>query len=110
MERMESVGEMKSPDELEKKAATVLELSDTGLRKRFTDIAQEESPTQAFEKAFDLANEHFDARMAREFAKATRYLAIIRRDYGQNQLEEVMGNQQLLSPQHIATGTQRRQE
>ena len=110
MERMESVGEMKNPDELEKKAATVLELSNTGLRKRFTDIAQEESPTQAFEKAFDLANEHFDAGIR----PGIRQGDPIPRDHSQGLWSKSIGrsngNQQLLSPQHIATGTQRRQE
>lgn len=72
----------KDPEELERKAASVLELSDDNMRKQFIDIAKSETPTQAFEKAFDLANEHFNARMARDFAKATRYLAIIMRDYG----------------------------
>jgi len=77
----------KSPEELEWKATFVLKLSDDKLRKQFIDIAQQETPAQVFKKTFDLACEHFSPRMAREFAKAAHYLAIIKRDYGVDAFE-----------------------
>lgn len=76
-------GAKQGPEDLERKASAVLELSDDDLREQFVTIAASATPTQAYEKAFDLAVEHFDARTATGFAKACRYLAIIRRDYGQ---------------------------
>lgn len=76
--------------ELERRASSILELSDEKLRKEFVEIARAESPTQSYERAFDLATEHFDARMAREFAKSCRYLAMIRRDHGQETFDEVV--------------------
>jgi hypothetical protein len=77
-------------DDLRRRAATILELSDEGLRDQFIEIARDESPTQSYERAFDLACDHFDPRVSREFAKAARFLAMIRRDYGDEQFEEVV--------------------
>ena len=77
-------------EDLERRVASILQLSDDGLRDQFIKIAAEETPTQSYEQAFDLATEHFDARMSREFAKAARFLAIIRRDYGDDQFQEVV--------------------
>lgn len=82
MERERS-GANQGPEDLERKASAVLELSDDDLREQFISIAASETPTQAYEKAFDLAVEHFDARTATGFAKACRYLAMIRRDHGE---------------------------
>lgn len=76
--------------ELERRASPVLELSNDDLRDQFVSIARAETPTQAYEKAFDLAVGHFDARTARSFAKAARFLAVIRRDYGTAEFEETV--------------------
>jgi len=76
--------------DLERRASAILQLFDDDLREQFVQIAGQESPTQSYEKAFDLATEHFDARTARSFAKACRFLAIIRRDYGEEQFHEVV--------------------
>lgn len=76
--------------ELERRAMSILELSNDLLRKEFIEIARVESPTQTYEKAFDLAVGHFDARIAITFAKAARFLAMIRRDYGQGMFDEMV--------------------
>ena len=76
--------------ELERRAASILELSNETLREEFISIAREETPTQTYEKAFDLAVQHFDARTARSFAKDTRFLAVIRRDYGAASFENLV--------------------
>lgn len=68
--------------ELVGKSAAILELADDDLRGKFIEIAKEETPTKAREKAMDLAMSHFDYRIAESFAKACRFLAIIRRDHG----------------------------
>jgi hypothetical protein len=81
-------GAKENPEDLERKASAVLELSDDDLREQFISIAASTTPTQAYEKAFDLAVKHFDARTATGFAKSCRYLAIIRRDYGQAEFEK----------------------
>lgn len=90
MERPKEQSPNRELQELERRASAILQLSDYGLREQFVQIASEETPTQSYEKAFDLATEHFDARMAREFAKSCRYLAMIRRDHGQDTFNEVV--------------------
>ncbi len=77
-------------DDLRRRAATILELSDDSLRDQFIEIAQEETPTQSYERAFNLACDHFDPRVSQEFAKAARFLAVIRRDYGDDRFDEVV--------------------
>jgi len=79
--------------ELERRVSAILQLSDDDLRKQFVQIAGSETPTQAYERAFDLATEHFDARMAREFAKAVRYLSIIKRDHGLAKFEKIVAEE-----------------
>lgn len=76
--------------ELARRASAILQLSDDELREQFVQIAAAETPTQSYERAFDLACEHYDARMSRDFAKSCRYLAMIRRDYGQDKFDKVV--------------------
>ena len=76
--------------ELQKKAAIILQLKDDGLRQKFIEIAEHQTPSQTFEQAFDLGCEHFDARTAQQFAKSCRFLAIILRDYGKDDFEHVV--------------------
>ncbi len=76
--------------DLERRASAILQLSDKELCEQFVQIAGNETPTQAYEKAFDLADKHFGARLASEYAKATRFLAMIRRDYGDEQFKEMV--------------------
>ncbi len=87
-------GRTKSPrreiEDLKRRTTAILQLSGKELRKQFVQIAGKETPTQSYEKAFDLGCEHFDARIAREFAKACRFLAVIRRDYGEKEFEKVV--------------------
>jgi len=86
----QNIQTVKSLDELKRRASAILEISDNDLREQFVGIARSETATQTADKAFDLAVKHFGARMARSYALATRYLAVIRRDHGEEVFEQVV--------------------
>ncbi len=60
------------------------------IRKRFIDIAAKESPSKTFQLVEPMAiNYGFDPKEANRVARAARWLAIIRRDYGQEEFDRV---------------------
>ena len=76
--------------ELRLRAIFVLRFSDE-VRKEFVDIARMKSPSAAFDLALIAAQVHGIAGMeAVAVAKATRWLAMIRRDHGEQVFEQVV--------------------
>ncbi len=80
----------RSREFLEMKSAPVLETDDEH-RRKFIEIAGEETPTQAYELAKFYASK-FEELFCRaeEYAKSCRFLAILRRDYGRDVFEEMI--------------------
>lgn len=76
--------------ELEVRAAYVLRLSNE-LRDKFVEIAATKSPSAAFSLAAQLAA--IKGVEPRAAAKATRWLAVIRRDYGQEEFKWIVKSQ-----------------
>lgn len=72
--------------ELEVRAVFVLQLPDD-LRKEFVEIAATKSPSAAFDLASRLAAINGVDSLAA--AKAARWLAVIRRDYGQAEFDRI---------------------
>lgn len=73
--------------ELKVRAMYVLQLPDN-LRKEFVEIAAQKSPSAAFDLATQLATLHGVNSLAA--AKATRWLAVIKRDFGQVEFERIV--------------------
>jgi hypothetical protein len=76
--------------ELEVRAMFVLQLPDN-LRKEFVEIAATKSPSAAFDLATQLATLHGVNSLAA--AKATRWLAVVRRDHGQKVFDQITAKQ-----------------
>ena len=76
--------------ELEVRAVFVLQLPDD-LRKEFVEIAATKSPSAAFDLATQLATLHGVNSLAA--AKATRWLAVVRRDHGQQTFDQITAKQ-----------------
>ena len=75
--------------ELKVRAMSVLSLSPE-LRERFVEIARTKSPSAAFGLAEATAWLHgFIPMEALAIAKATRWLAVVRRDYGQAEFDRI---------------------
>ena len=75
--------------ELEARAFPVLRLSPE-LRQKFVEIARTKSPSAAFGLAEATARLHgFSPIEALGIAKATRWLAVVRRDYGQAEFDRI---------------------
>lgn len=74
------------------KSSAILNLKDENLRDEFVKIAKEETPTQAKERAIVLGDQHFDRDVSDTFAKACRWLAVIRREYGIDVFNKVVNN------------------
>ncbi len=76
--------------ELKFRAVFVLRLSDE-VRKDFIEIARTKSPSAAFNLALIAARGHDIANLESiAVAKATRWLAMIRRDHGEETLNQVV--------------------
>ena len=75
----------RSLDDLVRRAGTILRLNkEAPWRAEFIEIAKEaKSPSSAYNAALDHATQTFEVGMSIDFAKATRFLAIILRDHGQ---------------------------
>jgi hypothetical protein len=76
--------------ELEVRALYVLQLSDE-LREKFVEIAATKSPSAAFDLASRLAMLNGVNQLAA--AKATRWLAVVRRDHGQEAFDQITAKQ-----------------
>lgn len=76
--------------ELKLRAVFVLQLPDE-VRKEFIGIARTKSPSAAFNLALIAARVHgIEGMEAIAVAKATRWLAMIRRDHGDEMFEQVV--------------------
>lgn len=74
--------------ELQLRAAVLAHVSDE-LRKECIEIARKKSPSAAFDLASIAARTHgIDAITAMSVAKATRWLAVIRRDCGDQEFSQ----------------------
>lgn len=73
--------------ELEVRSNFVLQLSDE-LREKFVEIAVTKSPSAAFDLASRLASINGISTLAA--GKATRWLAVVRRDYGQQVFDQIV--------------------
>lgn len=81
----------RSLSELRLRAAPVLRLSDNELREEFVQIARERSPSAAFNLAGQLARGRgFVGMEGIALAKATRWLSVIRRDFGQAEFNKTI--------------------
>lgn len=83
----------RSFQELLIRATPVLQLSDE-LRKEFVEIAATKSPSSAFDLALRLCRLRFNTIGAMQelgLAKATRWLAVVRRDHGQELFDQIVG-------------------
>ncbi len=75
---------------LEAWSAPLLLLDDPELRRRFIEIAENESPTQTFKivealmklERFNNGERKFDDEEARKMAQAAHWFSMLRRDYG----------------------------
>lgn len=76
--------------ELEVRAMFVLQLPDE-LREKFVEIAATKSPSAAFDLASRLAAINGVDSLAT--AKATRWLAVVRRDHGQKVFDQIVAKQ-----------------
>lgn len=76
--------------ELEVRVLYVLQLSDE-LREKFIEIAATKSPSAAFDLASRLAMLNGVNQLAA--AKATRWLAVVRRDHGQEAFDKITAKQ-----------------
>jgi|GEM_PF-6361135 len=82
----------RSLEELKERASLILNLpKETKLRQDFVEFARKYSPSSAYKKALGLSNQYFVIETALEHAEACRFLAVIKRDYGSDVLEEVVG-------------------
>lgn len=80
----------RSLSELKLRAVFVLRLADQ-VRKEFIHIAREKSPSAGFNLALIAARVHgIDGMESIAVAKATRWLAMIRRDHGSEIFEQVV--------------------
>ena len=80
--------------ELEEWSAPLLELDECreNNRKEFIKIAATESPTKTHDLVEAKAiNYGLDYPLANKIARAARWLAIIRRDYGQEEFDRITG-------------------
>jgi hypothetical protein len=76
-------------DELQARALPVLRLEGE-LRKKLINIAAQKSPSAAFDLAGATARLHgFSSSEALGIAKATRWLTVVRRDYGQAEFDRI---------------------
>ena len=79
--------------ELEVRVASVLALGGE-LRKKIINIAATRSPAAVYGLAEAILRTHgFVSREAESIAKACRWLAIIRRDYGQAEFDRITAEQ-----------------
>jgi hypothetical protein len=76
--------------ELKVRAMYVLQLPDE-LREKFVEVARTKSPSAAFDLASWLAAINGVDSLAA--AKATRWLAIVRRDHGQKVFDQIVAKQ-----------------
>lgn len=75
------------------------------LRKECVDIAREKRPSLAFDLASIAARKHgVDGIEAIGVAKATRWLAVIRRDHGEEVFKSVAGTLAQPTPTHTLHG------
>ena len=80
--------------ELEVRALLVVQLEDEELRAKLVKLAKEKSPSAVFslaQVAARLAGKNPMESLA--LAKATRWLAVVRRDYGQAEFERIVKSQ-----------------
>lgn len=90
MEQFEN-GSKRSLDFLEMKSAMILGTTDEH-RQKFVKIAGSETPTQAYEIAKFYAQGAEDlSPQAEKYAKSCRFLAILKRDYGQDSFDKAIG-------------------
>ena len=76
--------------ELEARAFPALQLEGE-VRKKLVRVAKEKSPSAAFGLAKVIAQNHGFAPVESEsIARATRWLAVIRRDYGQKDFDRIV--------------------
>jgi hypothetical protein len=82
---------MRSLDELEVRVILSLSRVSQELRERCVEIARQKSPSAAFDLSYQIAIFAGMSQIeALAIAKATRWLAVVRRDYGQEKFEEVV--------------------
>jgi hypothetical protein len=82
---------MRPLDELEVRATLPLSRVPEKLREKCVEIARAKSPSAAFDLGYQAAFlAGLNQREALEIAKATRWLSVIRRDYGQEKFEEMV--------------------
>jgi hypothetical protein len=80
----------RSLDELRVRASGVFQLGGE-LRKKLIAFAVNQSPTGAYQLAqATLINHGFVAKEAEAYAKSVRWLAVIRRDYGQTEFDSTV--------------------
>ena len=82
---------MRSLDELEVRVTLPLSRISQELREKCVEIARTKSPSAAFDLGYEVAILAGMSQIeALGIAKATRWLAVIRRDYGQEKFEEMV--------------------
>lgn len=81
---------VRSLEEIQGRAVVPLKPFSPELRKQCVCIAREKSPSAAFDRGFNAAMiAGSNQREALAIGKATRWLAVIRRDYGNEKFEDV---------------------
>lgn len=93
---MSNTGTDKLPQyKIEAFAAPLLLVGDEqeGMRAQFIKIASQESPTQTFRLVDLLAQGKYclDKEAAHKMAQATRWLAVLKRDYGEEAFQNLIG-------------------
>jgi hypothetical protein len=82
---------MRSLDELEVRVTLPLSRISQELRERCVEIARAKSPSAAFDRGYEVAIlAGMSQNEALGIAKATRWLSVIRRDYGKEAFEKVV--------------------
>ena len=80
----------RSLDELQLRVVLPLSRTSQELREKCVEIAREKSPSAAFDLGYQVASlAGLNQLEALRIAKATRWLAVVRRDYGQAEFERV---------------------